>query len=151
MKKIKPGYKILALLAVIYFIYFIYSKNASAKLVYKNKIDSILTDIRREDYFSFQDKLTKDLANSNGIENIKEFMRDINITKSTKFKLDNIDDSNKTLIKVSGILVTKNRELPLVVEFSDNNKTLYIKKATIGVKELKVINYSFPISASSSL
>lgn len=145
MKKIKPGYKILFIIALLYTAYYLYSKNQEHKIVYINAVEKIVTDIRREDYFAIQEHFNSKLAKSVSIENIKEFASNLDITKNSKFYLDTIKTKSDTLIDVDGVVATKSKELPLDITFRDSNGTLYIEYIKIGTKELNEIKYDFPI------
>ncbi len=147
MKKfrIKPGYIILMTIAIIYIFFHFHNKSKAKKDFYIKKINSILTDIRREDYFAMQNKLSTTLSNLISIEDIKNFMYDLNITRKSRFELTDIEEFNKTYIEVVGIIINNKNRLPAKFIFEDVNKTLRVKYQKIYLKELKYSKKNFPL------
>ena len=138
---------ILIILIAIYG-YFSFSSSADKKR-YTKTINNLLTDIRREDYFAIHTKLDNSLKDKISIEDIKNYCQNIKLTKESKFKLVNIDKNND-IIKLSGIVTTKDKQLELYTDLKENNNSLKFLSQKIGKAELKEKNASFPIVSSVS-
>ena len=148
IKKLKPGYIIIFIILafVVYKKFFDHSKEIA---YYTKNINSILEDIRHQDYFKFQNRLEKSLQQSISIESLQNYMEAINLKRGAKFIFKDYK-KRKNLITVDGIVVNKGKKLNFKTIFIDCNGTLLIKSQKIGKEELKVNNPSFPIICKSS-
>ncbi len=141
----KPGYKIIIGALIVYGIYHYLSENSKEELLYKKRVDSIISDIRHEDYFSLQNKLAPNISDKISIEDIKQFSKDLNLTKNSKFILDEID-KDKNYTKVLGEIVTKSKKLQYSGTFIDSNGTLLINSQVINNRKLEATKTTFPIN-----
>ena len=141
----KPGYKIIIGALIVYGIYHYLSENSKEELLYKKRVDSIISDIRHEDYFSLQNKLAPNISDKISIEDIKQFSKDLNLTKNSKFILNEID-KDKNYTKVVGEIVTKSKKLQYSGTFIDKNGTLLINSQVINNRKLEATKTTFPIN-----
>ena len=141
----KPGYKIIIGALIVYGIYHYLSEKSKEELLYKKRVDSIITDIRHEDYFSLQNKLAPNISDKISIEDIKQFSKDLNLTKNSKFILNEIDKKSN-YIKVVGEIVTKSKKLQYSGTFIDKNGTLLINSQVINNRKLEATKTTFPIN-----
>ena len=141
----KPGYKILIAIGISIILYKYINYNSQEKELVNKKINNLITDIRREDYFAIQNLLSSKLAQSISIEDIKSFTKDLNLTRDSKFILTNYN-KDKNIIKVNGNIVLKSKKLPLKIIYQENNGTLQILEQIIGSKVLKSKKYTFPLN-----
>jgi len=141
----KPGYKILIAIGIGIGVYKLVNYDSAQKERLTKEVNKIITDIRREDYFAIQNQLSPKLAQNISIDEIKAFTKDLNLTRDTKFILGNFDKKN-SLIKLKGVVVDKNRELPLNLTLKDNNGTLLILKQKLGSRILEPKKGNFPLN-----
>ncbi len=143
----KLGYKIIIVAIVSYFAYGYYSTVQDRKRQYIKEVESIMTDIRREDYFAMHNSLDSTISSKISIDDISLFIKGFKFTKQSTFILESIDnDSNRVIVK--GSIVNNNKEMPSIFKFKDNNGTISILSEKIGTKELVGSRYSFPITAN---
>jgi hypothetical protein len=141
----KPGYKILIAIGIGIGVYKLVNYDSAQKERLTKEVNKIITDIRREDYFAIQNQLSPKLAQNISIDEIKAFTKDLNLTRDTKFILGDFEKKN-SLIKLKGIVVDKNRELPLNLTLKDNNGTLLILKQKLGSRILEPKKGNFPLN-----
>jgi len=141
----KLGYKILIAIGFSVGVYKLAHYDSAQKERLTKEVNKIITDIRREDYFAIQNQLSPKLAQNISIEEIKAFTKDLNLTRDTKFILDGFDKKD-SLIKVKGVVVDKNRELPLNITLKDNNGTLLILQQKLGSRILEPKKGNFPLN-----
>jgi hypothetical protein len=139
----KLGYKILIAIGIGVVAYKLINYNSKEKELITKKVNSIVTDIRREDYFAIQESLEPTLAQNISIDDIKRFTKDLNLSRDSRFVLDNYEKKSN-IYKIKGNIITSSKEIPFKLELKDNNKTLFILKESIGEKELKGLNRTFP-------
>jgi len=145
LKKIKPGYIIIILIA-IFVAYKYFFDNSKEIEFYTKEVDKTLTDLKHEDYFALQSKLSSNLKNILSIDDIKHYADSIKLGREYKFVLSNYNKkANK--VSVSGILIYKNSEKAVEVVYKDNNGTLLIESEKIGTSSLKPKSFKFPIGA----
>ena len=148
MKKIKPGYYILLAVA-LFFLYRHFFDDSKEINYYTKEVNSILTDLKHQDYFALHSKLSKNLKKSVSVEDIKLFTKSVELDNKYKFifkdykKIDN-------KIEVTGTVLSKSKELPLDILLQENNGTLKILNQQIGTSEIKAKNLDFPIVVNSS-
>ncbi len=147
MKKIKPGYIILLLIG-IFVAYKYFFDNSKEVNYYTQEVGKSLTDIRHEDYFALQNKLSDNLKNSLSIDDIKHYIDTIKLGREYKFVLSDYDKKPDSVV-VSGTLIYKNSEKPLKVIYKDNNGTLLIESQKIGNSSLEPKSVKFPINSKS--
>jgi len=144
MKKIKPGYYILLAVA-LFFLYRHFFDDSKEINYYTKEVNSILTDIKRQDYFALHSKLGKNLKKSVSIEDIKLFTKSIDLDSKYKFIFKDYKKiENK--IEVTGTVLSKSKELLLDILLQENNSTLKILNQQIGTNEIKAKNLNFPTS-----
>ena len=141
----KLGYKILIAIGIGVGIYEVISYNSAQKERIIKEVNRLVTDIRREDYFAIQNLLDSNLAKSISIEDIKEFTKDLNLSRDTKFILEDYDKKD-SIIKIKGVVLSKNKELPLSLTYKENNKTLLILEQKLGSRILQPKKSSFPLN-----
>lgn len=143
LKKIKPGYIIL--LAIALFVAYRYFFDNSKEInYYTNEVSKSLTDLKHEDYFALQNRLTNNLRKNVSIDDIKQYIDSIKLGREYKFIFDDYDKKENTIV-VSGTVIYKNSEKPLQVTYKDNNGTLLIESQKIGANSLKSKSVKFPI------
>ncbi len=141
----KPGYKILIAIGIGVGIYKLVSYNSAKKERLTNEVNRLVTDIRREDYFAIQNLLDPSLAQKISIEEIKAFTKDFNLTRESKFVLEDYD-RQKDIIKVEGFVLDRDKKIPLNLTYKDNNGTLIILEQKFGTKKLEHKEGSFPLN-----
>jgi L-rhamnose mutarotase len=146
--KIKKGYIYLAIIFVAIYLYFNY-KDREKKIHYSKIIDSILTDIRREDYFALHSKLSSDLKSKISIDDIKNYCTKLKISKDNKFEIKDYKESNNT-IKISGIFVNSAKKSELHTTIKEQNGTITIISQKIGKISLVPKKESFPILSTKT-
>jgi len=144
LKKIKPGYIIIAII-LSFFIYKKFFDNSEEKAFYSKSVEEFLTDLRHQDYFALQNRLSESLKKCFSVEDAKSFIDSINLGRKYKFELKDYD-KNKNLITVQGVLIFNSKNLPLTTTFEDNNGTLRVKRAQIGISIIKDKNLTFPLN-----
>lgn len=146
----KPGYKIL--IAIFIVSAFFYYKNMKAKQEerYIKRVESILADIRHEDYFSLHKKFLPKVAKNTSIESIQKYTKKLSLGGSCNFEHEKHEEKNGTTI-VTGIVASKKYKLPLMMVFKDINGTLYLYKERIGNSQLEQDGYQFPMPADKSV
>ncbi|HGZ70361.1 MAG TPA: hypothetical protein ENK74_03100, partial [Nitratifractor sp.] len=119
----KLGYKIIISLLLIVAI-ILYSKGSVKKEQerYIKRVSSLLTDIRRRDYFAFHNELLPQRAQQVSIEKVAEFMGDNSMKKSSQIELKSIEENNNSY-KINGIFVTKESSIPFEMQFKESNNT----------------------------
>jgi hypothetical protein len=142
----KPGYKIIIVAAIVFGVYSYFTQESVYKDRCNKVISKLITDLRREDYFAVQNSLDFTAKQNISIDEIKEFSKDLNFTRDTKFVIQNIEQKGG-LINVEATILAKNRELPLNLSCKDNNGTLLILNQKVGAKSLKPKKLSFPIAS----
>ena len=149
MKKIKPGYIILLVIGLV-IAYKYFFDNSKEINFYKQEVGKILTDLKHEDYFALQNRLSNNLKKSVSIDDIKQYIESINLGREYKFVLSNYDKKENRVV-VSGTLIYKNSEKPLQVTYKDNNGTLLIESQNIGNSFLKPKSFKFPMNTNTPL
>lgn len=144
----KLGYKILILIAIVISIFWYRHDKSKKEQYYTKEVERLITNLRREDYFAIQNMLTSNLAKKISIESIKRYSKDLNLTRKAKFILNDYKKDNN-IVKVKGVVVNNNQELPLEVTYKESNNTLYILEQKIGSRLLKPKEYTFPINLKS--
>ena len=140
LRRIKPGY-IIIFVIVIFSLYSYKSCQASKyESSVVTKVTSILEDLQKEDYFSFQNKLEPNLKSKISIDDIKSFSKNLDLNGSAKFKLKELKKDNNKII-VEG----KVNNLDSTFIFIESNNTLYLLQSKINNHSIKDINFSFPI------
>jgi len=148
LKKIKPGYIIIAII-LSFFIYKKFFDNSEERAIYSKSVEEFLTDLRHQDYFALQNRLSKSLKKCFSVEDAKSFIDSINLGRKYKFELKDYE-KNKNLITVQGALIFNSKNLPLITTFEDNNGTLTIKRAQIGASIVRDKNLTFPINCKKN-
>ena len=147
LKKIKPGYIILLIIAL--FVAYKYLFDNSKEInYYTQEVGKTLTDLKHEDYFALQNKLSDNLKSTLSIDDIKGYIDTIKLGREYKFVLSDYDKKENRVI-VSGTLIYKNSEKPLEVVYKDKNGTLLIESQRIGTSSLKPKGFKFPINSKS--
>ena len=144
MKKIKPGYIILLVIA-LFIVYKEFFDNSKEINYYTQEVDKTLTDLKHEDYFALQNRLSNNLRKNVSIDDIKEYIDSIKLGREYKFIFSDYDKKENTIV-VSGTLIYKNSEKPLQVTYKDNNGTLLIESQNIGNSSLKPKSVKFPLN-----
>lgn len=141
----KLGYKIIISLILIVAIV-LYSKGSAKKEQerYIKRISSLLTDIRRRDYFAFHNELLPQRAQKVSIEKVAEFMGDISIEKSSRIELKSIEENNSSF-KINGIVISKESSIPFEMQFKESNNTLLLEQTRVGNSSLEDDKGLFPI------
>ncbi len=140
----KLGYKIIITIIVLWSGYKYFHNTNKEKLFYENEVNKIVTDLRHQDYFAIQKRLTPKNSKNISIEDIKLFISDFNLSKKAKFSLDSIDKDNN-ITTVIGSLLDGNRKSMVKINFKDINNTPYIYSQQFGNKTLQIPKTSFPI------
>ncbi|HHH20511.1 MAG TPA: hypothetical protein ENK87_01165 [Nitratifractor sp.] len=141
----KLGYKIIiALLLIVAII--LYSKGSVKKEQerYIKRVSSLLTDIRRRDYFAFHNELLPQRAQQVSIEKVAEFMGGISIKKSSQIELKSIEENNNSY-KINGIVVSKESSIPFEMQFKESNNTLLLEQTKVGNSSLEDDKGLFPM------
>ena len=141
--RIKKGYIYLTIIALAIYGYISY-KNSKEREHYSTIVNSMITDIRREDYFAIHSKLSNNLKSKISIEDIKNYCQSLKLNKQSSFDLKHIkkEDENITL---SGIVTTDKKQQELYTTLQESNDTYTILSQKIGKSELKAKKVSFPI------
>lgn len=143
MKKIKPGYIILLIIA-LFVAYKYFFDNSKEINYYTQEVGKTLTDLKHEDYFALQNKLSDNLKSTLSIDDIKGYIDTIKLGREYKFVLSDYDKKENRVV-VSGTLIYKNSEKPLEVVYKDKNGTLLIEFQRIGTSSLKPKSVEFPL------
>ena len=143
MKKIKPGYIILLFIG-LFVAYKYFFDNSKEINLYTQEVGKTLTDLKHEDYFALQNKLSNNLRKNISIDDIKEYIESINLGREYKFILSGYD-KKENKVAVSGTLIYKNNEKSLEITYKENNGTLLIESQKIGTSSLQSKNVKFPL------
>jgi len=146
MKKIKPGYYILLAVA-LFFIYRYFFDDSKEINYYTKEVNSILTDIKHQDYFTLHSKLAQNLKKSVSMEDIKFFVNSLELDSRYKF-IFNDYKKRGTKVEITGTVLSESKELLLDILLQESNGTLKIVNQQIGISEIKAKNLKFPISSS---
>ncbi len=147
LKKIKPGYIILLVIG-LFIAYKYFFDNSKEINFYTQEVDKTLTDLKHQDYFALQNKLSNNLKKSVSIDDIKHYTDSINLGRKYKFVLSDYNKKDNKVV-VSGTLIYKNSEKPLQITYKENNGTLLIESQKIGASLLKPKSVKFPINPKS--
>jgi len=142
---LKRGY-IIILILLLFLSTIIYYKLQEQKKQerYNKRIEQLVTDIRRRDYFHFHTQLEDSIAKRVSIDEITKFMSGIKVKKSDTIALESIKEANKDLV-VRGTILTKEQALPFNFTFQEQNSTLLLLSSQIGNSTLQDKNLSFPL------
>lgn len=146
----KPGYKILIVVLIVSAFFYYKNKKAEEEAYYAGKVESILTDIRREDYFALHEKFLPKVAKNISIESIQNYIKRISLGSSYKFQNLNHKENNGTTT-ITGEVVSKKYRLPLTMTFKDINGTLYLLQQKIGDIKLQQSKNPFPLPVAKSV
>jgi len=141
----KLGYKILIAIGIGVGLYNFTSQDSQEKERLTKEVNKLVTDIRREDYFAIQNSLAPKLTQNISIEDIKYFTKDLNLTREAKFILEDFDKNSDT-INIEGVILNKNKEIPLNLTLKDNNGTLLIIQQKLGSRVLEPKKSKFPLN-----
>jgi hypothetical protein len=142
---LKLGYKIIIAVILIVAI-ILYSKGSAKKEQerYIKRVSSLLTDIRRRDYFEFHKKLLPQRAQRVSLEKVAEFMGGISINKDSHIDLKSIEENNSSF-KINGIVISKESSIPFEMQFKESNNTLLLEQTRVGNSSLEDGKGLFPI------
>jgi len=146
MKKIKPGYYILLILA-LFFAYKYFFDDSKEISKYTNNINAFLTDIKHEDSFALHNKLSDNLKHTLSIDDIKEFIDNNKLGIHYKFILKNYKKTQNT-VDIKGVVIANSKELPLDIVIKDTNQTFVILKGKLGSSEIKAKKLAFPLAVT---
>ena len=146
--KIKKGYIYISVIIIAIYLFVNY-KDSQKKSHYSKIIGSILTDIRREDYFALHSKLSNNLKSKISIDNIKNYCTKLKISKDNKFEIKDYKESNNT-VKISGIFTNSAKKSELHIAIKEQNGTITIISQKIGKFSLVPKKESFPILSTKT-
>ena len=143
MKRVKPGYIILAILA-IFFIYKYFFDDSKIRKTYTKEVNKVLTDLKHEDSFALQSKLSPDLTHYISIDDLQNYMERVKLGSRYKFELEDYEKEDNNLT-IYGYIIKKDNKESIKIEFNDINNSLFINSLEIGKAKLSAKKYSFPI------
>ena len=144
MKRVKPGYIILALLAM-FFIYKYYFDDSKIREAYTKEVNIVLTDLKHEDSFALQSKLSPNLTHYISIDDLQNYIEHIKLGSRYKFELKDYEKEDNNLT-IYGYIIKKDKKEPIKIEFNDTNNSFAINSLEIGKAKLSAKKYSFPIA-----
>jgi hypothetical protein len=139
--KIKKGYIYLTIIAIIIYSY-LNHKDSKEKEHYSTIVNSMLTDIRREDYFKIHSRLPNELKSKISVDDIKKYCQSIKLDRKSNFELKKLDKNDEN-ITIAGIITTKDKKEELHTVLKENNNSIVILSQQIGNQSLKLRNYLF--------
>ncbi len=142
----KPGYLIVAII-ILFIIYKLFIDDSSYREELSTEVNTILTDIKHQNYFSLQERLTPNAKKTVSIEDIEKFCKDIHLNENFKFILKKYNKKDK-LVNISGNIIIQNKKTPLGLTLIENNSTKFIKSFKIGTKELNSKKINFPLTVN---
>ena len=144
-KKIKPGYYILTFIFLLIYFYNLYSDAKEYKLSLQNKINNLLTYLKNENYFKFQDELNATLKHKVSVEDIKNYAKSLNLDGNSTFLIDNITKRKDNLIAVRGMIVSKDAQKKAFFLLQESNKSFSLINSKIENLKFIEANSTFPI------
>ncbi len=142
----KAGYLIVAII-ILFIIYKLFIDDSSYREELSTEVNTILTDIKHQNYFSLQERLTPNAKKTVSIEDIEKFCKDIHLNENFKFILKKYNKKDK-LVNISGNIIIQNKKTPLGLTLIENNSTKFIKSFKIGTKELNSKKINFPLTVN---
>ncbi len=139
----KPGYIIVALI-LVFIIYKRYFDDSKYVAFLNAQVDKVLNDIKHQDYFALQEKLTLKNKKQTSIEDIENFCQALRLSQEYKFTLKDYSKNNNE-VNVTGTVIDNNKKLPLELIFVENNSTYLIKSGKIASRNLTANKKVFPI------